>query len=191
MKSLPHYNSKNRLRIGLDLDGVIIDHAENKLKVAKSLGFNFKKEDTAPDIMKHLMPEAKYKEMGKRVYEELSLTAPPIPYAIGSIKELREQGVPLFIISARVKPKFALRWLRQRKLTPAQNIFFSKNAEDKNRIARKLKIDIFLDDKIKVLKALKNVKTPVFFNPYKVDINKDKFLEASSWKEFLKIVCSS
>lgn len=182
---------KNKnIKIGIDLDGVVIDHTENKIKAARELGFSVTaKETTSSKFLKAKMPDETYKALQRRVYDEMSSTAPPIPQALESIRELHNRGFELFIISRRKIPGPAVDWLRRYgvlEIIPKEKVFFVKEDHQKERIAQKLKIDILIDDQHKVLKELKSVKHVVFFNLHKVD-NED-FCEVNSWEEFLELV---
>lgn len=182
---------KNKnVKIGLDLDGVIIDHTQNKIKTATELGFSVTaKETTSSKFLKAKMPDEAYMELQSRTYDEMSPTAPPIPGAIKSIKELHNRGFELFIISRRKIPGPAVDWLQRYgilDIIPKEKIFFVKKDDQKEKIAQKLKLDIILDDQCKVLKELKSVKHTIFFNVHEVD--NEGFCEVNSWKEFLKLV---
>ena len=53
MKTKMH---KNKI-IGLDLDGVIIDHTENRLRLAREFGHPLLAKETATDMFKTKLPK--------------------------------------------------------------------------------------------------------------------------------------
>lgn len=187
-------NSK-KINIGLDLDGVIIDHTQNKIKVAKSFGFNIKKEETQSEVLKTILPEDKYKKLQRAIYGKITLDSPPVVSSLTTLKKLRKNNnYNFFIISRRKKRKEDVisgqRWLKKYqifKIIPEKNVFFVTEEKDKNIYCKKLKIKIYLDDKIKALKLISSVPYRVFFYPYKVS-NNTNFLEIKSWKEFPKFL---
>ena len=177
-------------KIGIDLDGVIIDHTQNKIKAAMELGFSVTaKETTSSKFLKVKMPAEAYRELQRKTYDEMSPTAPPIPGALKSIKELHNRGFEMFIVSRRKIPGPAVDWLQRYgvlDIIPKEKIFFVKEDHQKEKMAQKLKLDILLDDQCKVLKELKSVKHIIFFNFHEVD--NEGFCEVKSWEKFLKLV---
>lgn len=184
-----------KINIGLDLDGVIIDHTQNKIKIAKSFGFDIKKEETQSEVLKTILPEDKYKKLQRIIYGKLTLNSPPINSSLKTLQKLtKDNNYNFFIISRRKKRKqdviSARRWLKKYqifKIIPEENVFFVTEEKDKNIYCRKLKIKIYLDDKIKALKLISSVPFRIFFNPFKASNNED-FLEIKSWKEFPKLL---
>ena len=177
-----------KINIGLDLDGVIIDHTQNKVKIAKSLGFKIKKEETQSEILKNILPEDKYKKLQNIIYNKTTFFSPPEPFVFKILRELsRDATNEFFIISCRrgrgVDP--AREWLEKHKIfkfVPSKNIFFVETEKEKNIYCQKLKIKIYLDDKVRILDMVSFVRYPIFYNPKKSLHNK-KYLEIRSWKE--------
>ena len=175
-----------KLNIGLDLDGVIIDHTQSKIKTARCLGFKIKPQETQSEMIRNIIPIEKYKKLQKVIYGRMTLDAPPTPLVLKTLKRL-SKDYEVFIISRRGKRwvSSARGWLRKYKIfkiIPKKNIVFVEKEGDKNFWCQKLKIKVFIDDKLKVLKTLSFVPHPIFYNLHQVSINK-KFLEIKSWKE--------
>jgi len=183
---------KGKLRIGLDLDGVIIDHTRNKIKVAKRLGFDIRPQETVSEILENLMPSDTYRELQHCIYDEMSMTAKPVVYAIPTIRRISQLGHTLFIISRRHKrANDALKWLKIHGVLPfipKRNIAFVSQDKDKVLFVRKFAVDIFLDDKVGNLSYVKKATYPVLFNDLKADINHDGYTEVRSWPEFRQLV---
>lgn len=183
---------KRPLKVGLDFDGVIVDHTKNKIKVVKELfGIAIKREQAQSEVLKKLLSERRYKRVKKLIYGKMSLKSKPISGAIAAIKQLKEEGFDLFIVSRRNNPKIPLAWLRKYSLLKTisrAKIFFVKNEEAKAKKAEKLKLDVFLDDKTKVLKQMKSVSNRVLLNFYKLKGLRGDWENVNSWQEFLKLV---
>lgn len=160
------------LKIGLDLDGVIIDHTINKIKLAKQKGYFLKPAQTNSNLMKKIIPINIYRAVQVGIYGKEGLSSRPMKNAkkiLGKIIEL----FPVCIISRRGyrdnQNKFALQWLKNNKFSPPldrKKIFFVDDDLDKNALCEKLNINTYLDDKIKVLNNLPSVKYRVLFDPY-------------------------
>ena len=183
--------NRKKFNIGLDLDGVIIDHTQNKIKVAKSFGFRVTAKKIQSEALKGILPEKEYKKLQRVIYNKMTLDAPPTPLALGILQKL-SQNYKFFIISRRRKDNLNMVWCwfekyKIFKIIPKRNIIFVEKDGDKNFWCKKLKIKVYLDDKVKVLDLLSFVPWRIFFNPHKVLHNK-KYLEIKSWKEFSKLV---
>lgn len=176
-----------KLNIGLDLDGVIIDHTQNKMRVAKSFGFKIKPEEIQSEVLKKILPKPIYRKLQKAIYGNLTLKAQLTPDVFKILKQLSKDH-QLFIISRRGKggSTSARAWLKKYKIfeiIQKKNIIFVEKAIDKNLWCKKLKIQIYIDDKVEVLNLLSAVPQKIFYNPQKAKHNK-KYLEISSWQEF-------
>lgn len=158
------------IKIGLDLDGVIIDHTVNKIKLAKQYGYFLKPAETSSEIMKKLVPEEVKIFIQKGIYGKEGLTSKPIKNAKETLKKITKSFSAPYIISRRHQgKKFALRWLKNNKFFPLLNrrqMFFVDSDIGKNPLCKKLDINVYLDDKVKVLKNLISVEYKVLFDPY-------------------------
>lgn len=183
---------KQNMNIGLDLDGVIVDHTENIRRVARELGFDASGKYSSIHTLKKIMPEDLHYDLKKAIYGKMSLKAKPMAYAKNSIEKLSASGHTLSIVSRRDHDKdYALSWLKVQGILehiPERRIIFVGDDKYKAVEAKRLKSDIFLDDKIEVLFFIKSVAYPVLFNRFGLDLNEDKYEEVRSWGEFLKLV---
>ncbi|MBU0625243.1 hypothetical protein KKF05_02775 [Patescibacteria group bacterium] len=144
------------MRIGLDFDGVIVDHSEHKIRLAADLGYRFEPWQTNTNVMAHLVPEEQYRNIQDIIYTHLTLQAPPV---VESLEHIRKLGGELYILSARRQAavRFAQDWLQQHgvyDVIPAQRIHFCGKSNEKGDYCRRLGIELFLDDKLAVLKVL-------------------------------------
>lgn len=185
----------SRQIIGLDLDGVIVDNTENKIKFAKELGFNLKPEDTPADFIETVLPEETLSELSKLLYHnpETALQADLISGAKTGLDCLKRSGLKYFLISRRKDPELAITLLKKRGLWQAyfnkSNTFFVAEPEDKNTKAVELGVNVYIDDQPSVLEKLKDVQTRFLFDRFK------KFgqlpfghIKISSWEQFLSVL---
>lgn len=162
-----------KLKIGLDLDGVIIDHALNKIKLAKQYGYFLKPAEASSEVMKKIVPIEVKRFIQKGIYGKEGLTSKPIKSAKEILKEITKLFSVPYLISRRSQDeegrKFALQWLKNNNFLTFLNqkrILFVDADIGKNPLCEKLNINVYLDDKIKVLNNLFSVKYKVLFDPY-------------------------
>ena len=98
----------------------------------------------------------------------------------------------MFIISRR-QPKYqpgAREWLTKNfpGVFSQSEVFFVRRDYDKDVICRRLKIQIYLDDKVSVLKKLTGVPKKCLYDPYNIrdNFNMGDIKAVSSWSEFLE-----
>lgn len=182
------------LKIGLDLDGVIIDHTISKIKSARKKSYTIKPTETTSEIMKGLMPLSVYRTIQNDIYGEKGLSSKPMKKTKKTLKKIVEL-FPAHVISRRGihhgQTKFALRWLKNNKFFPPLNrkrILFVKSDEKKDDLCKQLNINVYLDDKMKVLGKLPSVKYRVLFDPYGHRYkNPPKGMKVvKTWPEFFK-----
>ena len=87
--------------------------------------------------------------------------------------------------------KFALQWLKNNKIVDMlgrKRILFVKSDIGKNNICKKLGINVYLDDKTKVLDGLLTVRYKVLFDPYSHHYkHPPKGIKVvKTWEEFYK-----
>lgn len=183
--------------LGLDLDGVILDHTQNRILMSQKFGYNLSPADTPSDIItKKLSPED-YQKIHKILYDDpkISLTAALVPGARRGLRYLKQSpDLRYYLISRRNPRDSAMKIIKKYQLWPnylgPENTFFVKEKKDKDKVAKELGINYFLDDQPSVLSALASVE-----NKFLMDLlgvyNKESQYQGgdykivSSWKEFL------
>lgn len=179
-------------RIGLDLDGVIIDASEIKIKLAKKFGYNISRQETSPELMKNILPIDITRAVQNSLYNKspFSLLLPTVKGAKEAIEKLYSARADYFLISRRKAPDIASALLEKHGLWPkyfnGQNSFFVSEIEDKNKKAKELGINYFVDDEIKVLKKLNSVENKFLFDQYDALSEIRDYERFNSWKELLK-----
>ena len=186
-------NKESKKIIGFDMDGVIINHVRNKIRLAGLFGVKLAPHQTPSEIIKTTMSEPQYRELQYLLYDhpDIGPSAPMMPGAIKVIEKIRRQGIPYFLISRRKKAGTAVKLLTRHGLWPKyfneKNTYFVKEIEDKETRAKKLGITHYIDDEQKVLNALVSVKNKFLFDYLGVFKN-TPHKRVSSWKEIAKLI---
>lgn len=180
---------KRPLRIGLDLDGVIIDHRPNKLALASELGISLESWQANSNVIRQHLPSEHADAFHEKLYGDMTLTAPPMAEALSRIAALPGE---IYIVSARrpLSAPFAAQWLSDNgvhQAIPKDRINFVGSPTEKLPVIERLGIDIFLDDELKVLTLLPGRVRRVFFDPdglkEKLGVSTD-FEIAGDWRSF-------
>ena len=184
--------------VGLDLDGVIVDHTENRMRFAEQFGFRLARRDTAADIIGTKLPPEVHVAIQRRIYDDphIALTASLIEGAREGIAWLRDRRMPYHLISRRRNSGVAVELLQRHNLWPAffneESSDFVVTPEDKNESAKARGITIYIDDEPDVLRALTAVPHRFLFDPLGVRGESDAYTRLASWDEFrnaLEILC--
>ena len=186
----------NELRVGLDLDGVIIDHSSHKLELAANLGCPLELWQTNTNLIRAFLPKDAYLDLQDRLYGELTPAAPPVS---GALEHLPLIKAELFIVSAR-RPQtvgYARRWLAEHgvlEIIPPERVVFVSTSEAKRSEVERLGISAFLDDKLRALAALPPGTRKCLFDQHGIAGR----LELSAgtevfhaWKEFAEAVAAA
>lgn len=176
------------LRIGIDLDGVLIDHSGHKIDVAKRRGFALECWQTNSNVMGECLPNEVYTELQQEIYTDLTVDAPAVKGAIEAVRSLDGE---MYIVSARRSEsiRFAQKWLLKHGMfdvIPADRMYFCGSKNDKREICDRLGMDMFIDDQAAVLNLLSPTMRRVLFDVDGV-ANKLKVNEgihvASTWDQ--------
>ena len=172
-----------------DLDGVIIDHTQNKMRVAAHYGVTLRMEDTPTEYLEQIITPELHSTLRDQIYDDTdeALSAPLIEGAFDGLARLREHGIPYFLISRRKKPIHALHLLERRGLwgeyfTP-ENTFFVEHREDKDPIARELGVTHFIDDEARVLRLMPSVSQRILFDVRGLLKETNEFVPVKNWSE--------
>ena len=185
-------STKNhKLKVGLDFDGVIVDHTKNKILVAQRYGFSIAPYQIVGRRLKKLVPETVYRQIQNDVYGQLTLAAPIMKDANQVIKCL-SNTIELFLVSRRQSPLFRLmakKWLINNlpKIFSVKNTIFVDTNRDKSAVCRQRGINVFLDDHSSVLERLDSVPHRYWFDQYDSsdELDCQGLIAVKSWKDFL------
>ncbi len=180
------------MAIGIDLDGVIIDHHDAKRALAATLGFELLRWQTNTNVMRKFVPENIYEKLQIPLYTNWTPKAAAVPGALAGLRALKDA----YIISARDANSipYAEKWLGQNGVyntIAKEKIIFCAIGADKAPLCEKLDISIFLDDKLSFLNFLPDKTKKVLFDEDNIaeKISLDSNIQlAKSWKEFIKLI---
>ncbi len=177
--------------IGFDLDGVIIDHTQNKLMFAHRVGVELRPDETHAEIMGHFMTPEQYSELKWQIYDHSpeALEAPLMEGAFHALTRLTEAHVPLVLVSLQKNPMHAVDLLERHGLWgtvfTADNTFFAKDKSEKHRIARALAVTHFVDDEPSVLDAMTSIPERILFDTRSLFPHHQGVTRVSGWAELL------
>ena len=187
------------MKIGIDIDGVILDY-ERVLKTYGDLyDFIELKKDGIVNRNEHYLrnrdnwTEEERMNFVNKYFLELSKNTPLIPGAKTVINMLKKEGNELIIISARggmiEKMKdVALEKFKEEKIS--FNKYYWKQ-DDKLEVAKKEKIDVMIDDSYDVCKKLSSnkIKTIYFRDKDMKLLEQNEYLkEVSNWGEIYRYI---
>lgn len=184
----------NKIVIGLDLDGVIIDHTKTKLFLATKLGWELRPKQTPSEVIKKIIPPEPLRKIKKSLYDDpkIAFLSPLMPDVKETLVKIKELGLPYVLISRRQRPTIAIGLLELRGLWPKffnmRNAFFVQEDKDKNAKAVKLGVTHYIDDKLSVLKELVDVKNKFLFDKFNVFEDADFYRRVDSWSNLLKTI---
>lgn len=187
------------MKIGIDIDGVILDY-ERVLKTYGDLyDFIELKKDGIVNRNEHYLrnrydwTEEERMNFVNKYFLELSKNTPLIPGAKTVISMLKKEGNELIIVSARggmiEKMKdVALEKFKEEKIS--FNKYYWKQ-DDKLEVAKKEKIDVMIDDSYDVCKKLSSnkIKTIYFRDKDMKLLEQNEYLkEVSNWGEIYRYI---
>lgn len=173
------------------MDGVLIDHTQNKICLASIYGFHLEPWETPPDIMRKKIPADIYAKIQHTLYGDASvLEIPPLMKDVPvALNFLQNQNIPCMLISRRKNPEIAVALLEHHQLVPQyfsrDALFFVEKPADKNEQARKLNITHYLDDEVHVLSLLPDVAHRILFDPHGVFSSSQEYGHVCSFQEFI------
>ncbi len=176
------------------MDGVIIDHAQRKVELAKNFGFKIAIKETPSEIIKNLIkPLAIYHKFQRVLYDapETALSSPLMPGVKSVLAKIKKSNIPYYLISRRKKEETAITILIKHGLWPKyfnqQNTFFVLEPEDKEIKAKALGITHYIDDEQKVLDVLHSVPNKILFDSLRIFKNSG-YARVKSWKEVARLL---
>jgi len=187
---MPKFNVDNKMVVGFDMDGVILDNADSKIKIAKSLGFDIKIHHTPSEIIRTILPQVVLEKLQSILYDdhEVALATPLMKGVKTIMADLNKKNIPIFLISRRKIPEVAIKILRKHLLWPKyfndKNSFFVSHPEDKNFRAAQLGVTHYIDDELKIINALSSVKNKFLFDQFNVFDKANNYTKIKSWSEF-------
>lgn len=187
------------MKIGIDIDGVILDY-ERILKTYGDLyDFIELKKDGIVNRNEHYLrnrynwTEEERKDFVNRYFLELSKITPLVPGAKTIINMLKKEGNELIIISARGGMIEEMKDVALEKFEE-ENLTFNKyywKQEDKLEVAKRENIDVMIDDSYDVCKKLSSngIRTIYFRDKEMKLLEQNEYLkEVSNWGEIYRYI---
>jgi FMN phosphatase YigB (HAD superfamily) len=177
--------------LGLDLDGVILDHTEMKRALARKYGLSVSRRETSSDVFNELVSDDAKATIQHVLYDDQrhAFRAPFLRGAVRGLTELKRRGHPFVLISRRKDARMARRVLKAKGLWgpffDARNTFFVERKKDKDRMAKKLGVRLYIDDQPSVLADLASVRRRFLMDPYGAYPDDTSYRRVASWREFL------
>jgi hypothetical protein len=177
-----------RCVVGFDMDGVIIDHAANKIALAKRYGMSLVFADTHSERLQLLMPRDSYKDFQNELYgtTDFALSAQAMEGAEATLRLLQDRGISFKLISRRRNPEHAIALLTRRGLWGTyftdKNAFFVATPGEKNVIAVREGVTHFVDDERNVLAAMQDVRTRFLFDTFRQFEDEKEFERVFDWE---------
>src|SRR3989338_394355 len=179
-----------KLIVGFDMDGVILDNSDSKIKIARTLGFDIKLQHTPSEIIRTILPQVILEKLQSMLYDDhrIALRTPLMRGIRKILAELDKRKIPIFLISRRKIPDVAIKILKKHLLWPRyfleKNSYFVIHPEDKNARAAKLCITHYIDDELKVINALVSVPNRFLFDQFSIFKEAEHYIKIKSWLEF-------
>lgn len=188
--------SGTKVVIGLDLDGVVLDHTRMRIRLAKKYGYALQPHQTPSEILKKRVP-APYRQLIQYflyTHPDFSKKADLIPQIRLGLQHFKKSGYPVYLISRRREGNLAVDVLKKHGLWPEyfneKNSFFVVTPEEKNEKAKVLGVTHYVDDEMRVLAALPSVKNKFLFDPHGA-LKKGEYVRVKSWPELIKKLSSA
>lgn len=182
-------------RVGIDLDGVIIDHREHACSLAREYGLDLESWQVNANVIGQFVPKEIHAALAGPLFCRLTPAAPIAPGALETLEKICDR---VCIVSAR-RPdsiRFAQEWLLKYRiydLVPAERIFFCGSDAEKRSYCEKLGLTVFLDDDLSVLERLPFGTQKVFFDADDLSgkiAASDKVKVVKDWEAFGRILAA-
>jgi len=187
-------NLSNKKVIGFDLDGVILDHSQQKQKLAKRFGYEVELTETPSSIFyKRIEDKDKYREIRSILYDDPieAFLSPLMSGALDGLKMVKDSGTPFYLISRRKKEDRAIELLKDKNLWPSlfneENTFFVLEPIDKEIKAKELSITHYIDDEAQILSLLNSVKNKYLFDQFGV-YDDSQYDLVKNWGDILRVL---
>lgn len=180
------------MKIGCDLDGVIIDHSYNQALMLAECGIIMPRADITKQWLRDFFTPEQYELFKQELYDVRSSAAQEIQGALRALYTLTYASHNICIISRRIKSSNqALQWLDAHGylgFIPREQIHFVSTYEDKETICLQQEIDVLIDDSPEVFDTLHTPRVRILFDPFSYHGNQQNIFLAHSWADVLSII---
>lgn len=187
------------MKIGIDIDGVILDYERMLRTYGDLYDFIELKKDGIVNRNEHYLIDRynwtleEKMDFANKYFLKLSKKTSLLPGAKDVIKMLQKEGHKLIVITARGGMIPEMKDVAQEIFTK-ENLIFDKyywNQDDKLETAKNEQIDYMIDDCYKVCKKLSenSIKTIYFRDKDMRNLEQNEYLkEVSNWGEIYRII---
>lgn len=188
--------SNNKKIIGFDMDGVILDHSVQKVRLSEKFGYKLDLLET-PSYVMHEKIEDKnvYREIQSILYDDPieAFKSPLMNGSFDTLSFIKNSGKTFYLISRRKKHDVAKNILMHHKLWPTffndKNTFFVSEPIDKEIVAKRLGITDYIDDEEKILDVLDSVKNKFLFDQFGIKEGQmSKYKTLNNWEDVLTVL---
>lgn len=180
--------------IGFDLDGTIIDHSANKIRLAREYGYDLIPAQTPSGIIGRFLPNNVKDELQARLYTDLEtgLQSQLMPGALEALQQIKASRTPYYLLSRR-QVEVVVPILEQLGLWPGvfhgDNTAFVETMDDKAPFARDWGITHYIDDHLSTIEGpLRFISAKYLFDPYNVLPESSEYTKVHSWRDIVKLV---
>ncbi|MDO8558569.1 MAG: hypothetical protein Q7S09_05325 [bacterium] len=159
---------KQPFRIGTDLDGVVIDHTENFLKVCSEFGCRLEPWQTNSNILHEYVPEEFKERIKKEVYDVRRMKSRLMPDFLDLDFLFFENLIVASVQKVAAAEEKVWQWLGEQKILdrlPKSSISIFRTRQAKIEYLNQVKPDFFIDDGLDVLEFLDTSIVPILFDP--------------------------
>ncbi len=167
-------NRTSPLRIGIDLDGVVIDHTQAFLCACGEFGYHLESWQVNSNMLKHFLPKEIHTSIKRLVYTERRLEASPMQGSLEAVLALLAPSFDLIIASVQKEEEAEERlwtWLGTCGFSehiPKDRVHIFRSREEKVSYLQGLDLDFFIDDGTDVLEPLIGKTAPILFDPAEI-----------------------
>lgn len=188
------------MRIGIDIDGVILDF-DQELRVQAELNdvINLKRNSIVNEKetffqAKYDWPEDEINEFMIKNFLGLSKKCNFQPGAVEVINLLKQEGHELIVISSRGGLIKEMKDVAENRLKEKDLVFdkYFWVAKDKSKICKEENIDVMIDDYYKTCKSTSEnkIKTLYFREYPNYELEENEYLkEVHNWGEIYRYIC--
>lgn len=176
----------NQMRIGIDIDGVIIDSINYVAKeLTQYLGREVKPDEVAHNLGKIDNINNIFEEKG----EEFLCSLDPMELAVDSINSIAQEH-DVYIISARFHNHYdiTVKWLNRHGIKVNKIIF--TQGKSKSNICKKKRIDVFVEDSVKNATELADIgiKVILYSTEYNLLVDRKDIIRCYDWTSIVKTI---
>ena len=185
------------MNIGIDIDDTISDTYEVSFNYAQK--FTIEELNKSGKIKKltnlqthmyctdlHQWNEQEEKKFFDKYYKTIIEEVQPKKFAVETIKQLKQKGNTINLITARFESEFfdikeeTIKWLKSNNIN-YDNLYV--NVGDKLTIAKKNNIDIFIDDSFKNCRSMADNGIKIYIMDSRVNgnLNSENIIRVYSW----------